>query len=120
LLPNVTDRMLHPDLRAVPPTLWKFILERISVQPHHETMASKLLEDIKMQSKKFLQKRASMRQSFRRSSVEVTSGAVGTESMGEETADDDDKFMSEADINREKIFKELNDPPKVREDAVSR
>lgn len=109
--------MLHPDLRTVPPTLWKFILERISVLPRHEAMGKKLIADIKDSSKRFLQKRQSMRQSFTRSEKDIL-GAITTDSVADEPEEEVVVISSDADREREKIFKDLKDPPKIRDDAV--
>jgi hypothetical protein len=108
LLPNVTDKMLKPELRTIPKTLWKFLLEKISVQPRHIEIAKRLTEEIKALSRKY------MNRSKLRSSVIYKNDVLLPEEENEETKPVE---LTGNDLNRSLIFQDLRRPPQIREDA---
>ena len=117
MLPNVTEKMLHPDLRTVPQTIWKFILEKITVSLRHEDTAKRLLEEVRALSRKFVP-RSTLRGSFQEERKDLTSPEkVSSLPKITETLDEAPRELTGNDLERSLVFQDLRDPAKVREDA---
>ena len=120
VLPNITDAMKYPEVRVVPATKWKFILERIDVTAEHRAIAAKLVSQISNTSKRVVKKEKMVKQQSSKScpalpglSHSFSPQSPTSKDISEQQAFETDKRNND----RNMIFQDLRDAPKRKEDT---